>query len=145
MVKQSELEKYKPQSRRFKKYSRDKSQRGRSLALAALLVEIKKSPDFQDFEPILRDAINQVRGYGSQTEKKRERVIESLKTYACEISEIADETRIDKTEVRNICIDLVKEGLVRADYRTHGRELGDNRVELFFWRENDTKQLSGAL
>lgn len=139
MPKPSDLQKFLPDSRRFKKYSRDKSERGQSLALSAILTELKKSPDFAIFEPILRETITQIRGFGSETEKKRDRVIQSLKSYASEISEIADETRIDKKEVEKICLELTREGLVRQDYRTHANELGLHKIDLFFWRANDEK------
>ena len=126
-----------PTSRRFKKYRADKSKRGRSLALARILSELKKQPDYEEFEPILRTAMTQIKEQGADDSRRRERVIKALQEYACEIGEIADETRLTKTQVKEICLQLVDENLVRQDFRTHSRELGDNKVDLFFWRETD--------
>lgn len=123
----------------YKKYERDPTERGRSLELAWILGQLKKDDKFAQFEPILREAINEIREYGSTDDRKRERVIKALKSYASEVAEIAEETRILKEDVQKICEQLTKENLVRHDYRTHSNSLGDHKVDLFFWRANDEK------
>ncbi len=108
-----------------------------SLSLAHILSEIKKQTEFKEFEPTLNSLINTVKAEGYKDFNQRARVIKALKEYACEIAEIADETKLTKEQVKTICLQLVDENLVRQDFRTHTRELGDNKVDLFFWREND--------
>lgn len=138
MVKQSETKAIIEPDWLYKKYSRDPSPSARANELAWILGKLKKEAKFSEFEPLLRDLINQVREWGSTEARKRERVIKSLKSYAAEVSEIASEARLTKDETREICEQLAQENLVRRDYRTHTNECGLHKVVLYFWRENES-------
>lgn len=119
-------------SRRFLTYQKDKSKRGRSLALANVLENLKKNPEYADFSPHLIEAISRIRESGRETEESRAtKIVQVLKEFPSTIEEITEDTGITRKEVILIVRSLVLQKVVIEKQQPHYLAAGDHYTPFY--------------
>lgn len=125
-------------SRRFLSYSRDDSIRGRSLALANYLEQLKKQDSAREFQAELQNVIMVIREKGRETDdSKREKVLQVLKEFPSTIEEIAEDAGISKKEVAVIIEKLIREKIIIEKQQPHF--LADGTHFTAFYELRDTQ------
>lgn len=99
---------------RFYRYQRDSSLRGRSLYLSQFLICLRREfPEFKEPLDKVETTIKKIGRTAQNDAEKRIAVIESLRSEASQIYEIAEDTMLEWFEVRKTLLDLLKTGIVR--------------------------------
>lgn len=130
------MDSYEPNSIRYERYKRDKTRRGRSLALAQVLLHLGRQPEYKDFSEILQSASLRIRETGAINDKtRRARILEALGRYATEIGEICDDAGVTRADALKVLNRLVKQGLVVIRYRNDFLKAGEPAVMLYFLAE----------
>lgn len=119
-------------SRRFSSYLKDDSKRGKSLALANLLENIKKQEDFKEFSPELVDAISKIRARGRETDdSKREKVLSVLREFPSRIDEISEDTGISIKELKLVLKSLLMLGRIVEKHQPHWQAAGEHYTSFY--------------
>lgn len=127
-----------PNTLRFQRYLRNQTVRGQSLALAQILLHLRKQPNFKAFDAALIEAINHVRLLGSLSATGPiERITASLENGAADLSEIVSDTHLPKPEVRSTLKAMIESGKVVVRVRRHYLADSGNITPLYFLAENE--------